>query len=854
MAGGKRIVFSTVTPNDQGGIIPNDAIDFSRYSKYPVILCQHQWESLPIGLMTDIRMQGGKWTGVPVFHGETEESKVYKALYESDEGWVRACSIGGEAIWKSNIRKTSYGEVEDFILDDEGNRTCEKFNLYEVSMVTLPSNPDAVALSSAEIEKLNAVKIYEKNILNSISTSITKLSSNLNKMTPEEIAAKAAADKLLADKEAEKTALAAKPQTEKDKKIGLGAKIIQAVGTWLAGASVDDILDETPTAKAPIAPGSELPKEAIKNPTVPQPTPIGLTAKDKAKEKADEAKKKAADAIEKAKEMKDKAETESATEEMKAAYKSACEEMESCMNEAKNLSEKYDAMDDENEDETMSAKKPAITKNAAVKPALKLKTMEELQADAVKIKPAPQAKVIGLASKDAKISKFAADFNSGKDTEGAKVMGRLFSNGSEEKTIADYAILGAAMMNDPKFKAVVEKVRFHIGKESGGAHFGNPQMQGGLQLQNIVAKLASGYCDMTTSYGHTERRNSLTKLTATDTFLASPDLFAIEFLSLAIFALFPATSWKNDIPIFGAQMSADNTGFIWANIAAAPTIYKGTQPVTPAKYTYTDTAVAMQPTPYWLQPMLWTPLTMHQLRYDQMATGWAQAFAAMGAYIDDELIYTLASIVPAASVVTSTGLVGSGLVGGAPATPSTFILNGTAANPNAFIWNAAYNGTLNAPCLQDIITLEQIYSKQNFDLSQQKPTLVVDSTAEAFLAKDPYTLSQLTRWVNADGGEFSKFKNTILPSRSRVAVYDVATGLVKDPYGSIPATSVGANLSFIPSQVGIGLAMLDVFMQQDPVNYGFVMSADTRVGINALRANFNGIALYTYGVPPAPPA
>ena len=115
------------------------------------------------------------------------------------------------------------------------------------------------------------------------------------------------------------------------------------------------------------------------------------------------------------------------------------------------------------------------------------------------------------------------------------------------------------------------------------------------------------------------------------------------------------------------------------------------------------------------------------------------------------------------------------------------------------------------------------------------------------LKKDPETKSLLTRWVNQDGAELFKFSNTILNERSRVAIFDPATEQVKDPRGAIPSTATSANLGFIPSQVGIGLGMLDVFMIQDPSNYGYKMSADIRIGIVPLRKDYNGTSLLVYG-------
>ena len=295
--------------------------------------------------------------------------------------------------------------------------------------------------------------------------------------------------------------------------------------------------------------------------------------------------------------------------------------------------------------------------------------------------------------------------------------------------------------------------------------------------------------------------------------------------------------------MFGAQYTGANTGIIWANIAAAPTVYKGNKPST-SVYTYSDTAVSLALTPYWLQPMQWTPLTMHQLRYDQMGTGWAQAFMVLNTAIDDTLLYTLASTVPASSIVSTSG------ISGYQTLPQTVQIGGSAAY-NKFYYNQAYTGSLVAPVLNDIVNLEQLYASQNLQLEGEKTTLVADPIMIASLNKDPETKSLLTRWVNDNGGgTFVKFKNTILNERSRtIIVNPSASNQVVDPTGIIPSTAISAGLSFVPSQVGMGIGMLDVFMVQDPVNYGYTMSADIRMGIVPLRANFNGTAILNYGAP-----
>jgi hypothetical protein len=220
-----------------------------------------------------------------------------------------------------------------------------------------------------------------------------------------------------------------------------------------------------------------------------------------------------------------------------------------------------------------------------------------------------------------------------------------------------------------------------------------------------------------------------------------------------------------------------------------------------------------------------------------MATNWSQAFMKLDSEIDDDLLYILASTVPAASMVQTSG--------GGFTIPTT-------ADINAFYstWFAtAPTGALAKPVLNDIIRMEQLYRKQDFNLGVDKPVAVLGTTALSLLATDPTVQNKLTEWKTIGEGEFEKFRNTVMFNRSRVAIWDPTSSLIIDPNGSIPSTSVEANLSFIPSQVGIGMGLMDVFFIQDPTNYGYRMSADLRKGIVPLRANFHGTGLLNYGTP-----
>ena len=834
----KRIVFNTSTPNDQGGIIPNEALNFVRYNKNPVLLKNHVWGSDPIGQMTDIKVIDGQYTGVPVFHRLTKESIETADMY--DAGHLKACSIGGFAEWKTN----SAGQAQ---LDKDGNRVCALFDMYEISICTLPSNQDAVTLS-ADAKEL-AVKIYEKEEGQQVIAKLsTQLKENTVETKPTTLTAEQeleAAEKKVADLKAAK--LAAEKKTAEEK---AAADLLKAGGASdipgeLPGV-MKDVLSfakaifglkskETEIAPPAVAPG--VPKVTTPNPTEATVPLVTLKAKksDAAKEKMEKAKEAASKAVEAAKAAKAKADAEDATDEMKAGHKSAMEAAEKAIEAAEKAEAEYKAAledddDEEGEGDDKKSKNAAAaekTTNATTK--MEKKTPEELRAELKLVAPPTTAAKVGLHSQGLTFTKLHAEAVKNPQSNEGRIYNRVM-DGSGDRQIGDYAIMLNSIMNDPKFAAIVEKARFNqnVSPQEMPAMAANIKARGGLTLQQLAGRLNSG---MVNVLGRDNVLREATTLNSTDNMLASPDLFAVEWLPLAIFSLFPSGDWKNDIPVFSAQMTGENTGLIWTNVNADPAITKGAQPTNPANYTYSDVAVALSLAAYWLQPMLWTPLTMHQFRYDQMSTGWAQAFAKWGAVIDDNLLYTLASTVPAGSIVSTSG--------------TQFNINGTGANK--FYWNPAFTGNLLGPAYNDIFAIEQVYNNQNFEIEKMNPVLTVDPIMTRMIKQDPDTKSLLTRFIESNKSELLTIGNTKLVSRSRLAIYDPATGQVKDPNGSIPSTAVSASVGFIPSQVGIGLGMLDVFMQQSPGNYGYLMSADIRAGIVPLRANFNGTTLFTYG-------
>lgn len=794
-----RITFSTPTANDKGGVIPNSAIDYSRYKLNPVILRNHNWEDYAIGYMTKINPND--CSAEPVFHNITDDSKICSKMYE--EGYLRTASIGGVAYWKAD----QFGNV---LTDKDGNKQCERFLLYEISLPTLPSNPTAVTNESINL----GAKIYEESELEFLDGEILKLNTNIqtinlmaksekNSQEPKEVTNEVieqitgTAEQVV---EPEKVVTKKEPAIKTAKTVILGSDkgtgipfIDRIIGA--AKELADSFMTPVPEHKEP---DGDEPVQTSQQPiSTEQPTPIGLAVEPDGDEP---------------KISKEKPEDNVQPEPIGLEVVKECNptKMEAGEEEDYEKSEKNNNLKKE---EKMSAEPQKLSQEEAAEKLTLAVKPEHTQA--VKIHA-------GVP-----FTKLASDKG-----EGERLLNRVLAVDSN-KSISDYAVVLNSILDDSKFNAIVEKTRLMTNISDSAVHAmtQNPNARVGQNLKEVASRLSSGQIEkMNYRTGTMEK----TLLTSSDDALTTPDVIAVEWLSLAIFKLFPKGSWKNDIPVLPAQMTGSNLGVIWTNVGVAPTYTKGSAPANATDTTYSDTAVSVKLTPYYIPSIRWTPLNMHMMRTDMMGTGWAQALAGWNAYIDDDLLYKLAALVPAASIINTSG--------------SSFSI-AASTDPDSFYFSPSFTGSLAKPQLNDIITMEQLFNKQNFSLEGERTTLVIDPTMDSYLAKDPATQSKLTRWVNENGADLTKFKNTILQERSRVAVYDQATGLVKDPDGVITATSVSAGIGFIPSQIAIALGMLDVFMIQDPANYGYKMSADTRMGIKPLRANYNGLALYTYGTP-----
>jgi hypothetical protein len=728
--------------------------------------------SIPIGHWEDWQFDGVNWSAIPVF-SKADHPKVSLVRTLYNEGHLKAASIGAAIRWETTgkmMRDTEGNVRPEPKLTNEGYRVSENALLYEISIVAMPSNPDAVSLTA------HVYSDEEILILNS---------------------------KFMAE---EKTTEAEKP-VKKVKEVEEKEKEPQHIILKIKEAILSIFEAETPK----MVPEHKEPDgdEPLVQKDLPQDNePQGATKATKleAEEETEAAKKAKEEELE--------------AESKKSKDEEFCKKLDACTNEA----ELAACTNEYGGGELPSVIKDAISRKKESFNSINLKTAinmetpelkktEELAAE-IKLAAVPQVIKVGKNSQGVTFTELACE----KDT---KTLDGILKNGGKVKDQIDlqqYSVIADAIINDTRLKAIVDKFTLSGDGMAKNSIFDlRNQIEAG-NLEGINFKTG---------------KRQMMQFTSSDDALTTPATAAIEFMSLFLFNLFPSQAWKSKIPIFGASEAGKNLGLIWTNIAANPAVYKGNKPTTPADYATEDTAVSVKLVNYWLQPMLWTPLTMAYKRYDQMGAQWAQAMMVFNTYIDDYLLYTLNGLVPAASKLYTSGT-------------SFNIANAT--DVNAFVQNTAFAGDLNKPLLNDIVKIEQLFNKQNFD--SKKFVVAMDPTMDSYITQDPETKSLLTRWVGASGEEVLGFKRGEFAVRSKTGLVDPAAAYIAvDPTGVIPATAISTALAFIPDQIGLAIGNLDVFMIQDPTNYGYRMSADVRMGATALRADAKGLASLTYGTP-----
>ena len=141
---GKEVVISTSGLNSYGCRVLTSGGDLRQYERNPVLLFMHNRafdrENLPIGRMENLRIEGDRLIGTPVFDLNDEFAKKVADKWEN--GFLRMVSAGIEILETSSDVSV--------MLPGQTRPTITKWKLIEVSVVDIGSNDEALRLYDKE--------------------------------------------------------------------------------------------------------------------------------------------------------------------------------------------------------------------------------------------------------------------------------------------------------------------------------------------------------------------------------------------------------------------------------------------------------------------------------------------------------------------------------------------------------------------------------------------------------------------------------------------------------------------------------------------------------------------------------
>lgn len=132
---GKRVRISNDSLNSYGSRVLTEGMNVEQYQRNPVLLYMHERGNV-IGFVKDLKVEDGEVTGELVFDEATELSKRCKKQYEF--GSLRMVSVGIDILELS--------DAHEHLVQGQTRPTVTKSKLFEVSLVDIGSNDDAIVL------------------------------------------------------------------------------------------------------------------------------------------------------------------------------------------------------------------------------------------------------------------------------------------------------------------------------------------------------------------------------------------------------------------------------------------------------------------------------------------------------------------------------------------------------------------------------------------------------------------------------------------------------------------------------------------------------------------------------------
>ena len=126
----KEVVINTSGLNSYGSRVLTDGLDTTQYQKNPVLLWMHRRygdNSAPIGRMENLRIDGDRLIGTPVFDLEDDFAK--KIANKWDKGFLNMCSASVDILETSTDPR--------HLIQGQSRATVTRGKLLEVSIVDI---------------------------------------------------------------------------------------------------------------------------------------------------------------------------------------------------------------------------------------------------------------------------------------------------------------------------------------------------------------------------------------------------------------------------------------------------------------------------------------------------------------------------------------------------------------------------------------------------------------------------------------------------------------------------------------------------------------------------------------------
>jgi hypothetical protein len=178
-----RVIASTAAIDSYDEIV-EQSWRLERYRENPVVLYGHNRvgflgmggdpeKTLPIGYASDVAVVNGQLEATLNFVDEAANPMAVKVWEQFKQGGLRAVSVG---FYPNTVREEKHDDKDIYVLADN--------ELFEISAVPIPANPEAVALSA---ERTSERAWFSERAHNQIPAALAAQETDEMSLTPEQI-------------------------------------------------------------------------------------------------------------------------------------------------------------------------------------------------------------------------------------------------------------------------------------------------------------------------------------------------------------------------------------------------------------------------------------------------------------------------------------------------------------------------------------------------------------------------------------------------------------------------------------------------------------------------------------------